>query len=391
MPSLEQDTVAIVLPPATVDPHGTLRSAAATYRTGFEEAGYQTCTIDLDEFSRADVDLLKSPRIRLIFSDGGWVNTVFTEDGEGKRRLVEFVDKQVLILLNDSPCSYWMGPILEEDRAGQIAAVIDPDFATVWDRWTGRKGGRQVYVPACPPMPQPAKDRPFGTLVVALVQDPDAYRKMVMSRCPDPMLTRLFDGIAETQLSNPLIPFSAACDEACRTFDLCLDYRAEGVRTFLYAVDYYVRNRRRRELLARLERHPITLVGGGEGIRLHPDSTLLPPVSNGQLQKLYGSARSIVVAPPYSGGISERVTHAMGAGALVVSPPTTLSDRLLGRDRLFVTCAGDFRDIDECLERAADPRTRAELTERARSAATTDFSPSATVRRFLAETDGLAF
>lgn len=391
MPSGEQDTVAIILPPDNVDPHGTLRSTAGTYRSGFEAVGFSTVTVDLNHVTLDDIRTLQSPRIKLIFSDGGWINTVFADTGTGRPRLVEVLEKPVLVLLNDNPCSHWMEPILKGDRKGQITAVLDPDFFTIWERWAEPQGPRQLYVPACPAMAPPTCERPLGTLVVASVQDPDHYRDFIMSKSEDRLMARMFDGIAETLLADPLRSLSTACDEVLRNLNVRLNYNSAGVRIFLFAVDYHVRNRRRHAMLARLSRHPITLVGGGKGIDLHPDSTVIPPVSHSRLLEFYGHAETVVVSPPYPGGISERIIQSLGAGALVVSPPTALSDRLLGRDRLFVTCAADFSDLGDGLERAADPRLRREMVGEAQPVATRDFSPTATVRRFLGEAEALSF
>lgn len=387
MPTLVPDTVAVVLPPGSVDPHGSLRLAARTYRAGFAENGYRTVTVDLDRLTQSDIQLLASPQIALIFSDGGWINTVSADLGTEVRPLVEVLGKPTLLLVNDSPCSYWMEPILGRDRSNQITAVLDPDFLTLWGRWTERKGTGWVYVPACPPLNptavQPAGDPPVPLLVAATVWNPEQFRTLAISRSGDGVPLTLFDGIAETLLSDPLRSVSGACDEVSRTLGIELDYRDKDVRLLIFAADYYVRNRRRQWMLDRLSRHPITLVGGGEGIRMHPDSSVLPSVSHERLLELYGQARTVVVPPPYAGGISERVVHAMAAGSLVVAPPTALSDRVFGRDRLFVACAADFSDLDECLERARSPGTWNAMTAEASATVRRDFSAGATVRRLL--------
>lgn len=403
VPTSEQDTVAIVLPSSPADPHGSLRLAARTYRAGFEEIGYRTVTVDLDRFTGADVELLASPRVGLIFSDGGWINGVSAELDTAVQPLVDVLGKRVLVLINDNPCSYWMAPILGTDRANQTTAVLDPDFLTLWGRWSERKGTGLVYVPASPPAVRPVVepaaemigetidrtdgDRPIPLLVATAIRNPKHYRDAIASRAGNGLAIQLFDGIAEILLSDPLRSVSAACDEAGRTLGGELDFRDKTVRLLVYAVDCYVRNRRRQQMLDRLARHPITLVGDGEGIRLHPDSTLVPPVSHERLLALYAQAQTVVVSPPYSGGISERVVHAMAAGCLVVAPPTRMSDRVFGRDRQFLACAGDFSDLDDCLDRARPSAMRDAMAAEACSMVHRDFSPAASVRRLL---DGAA-
>lgn len=395
VPSIEQDTVAVILPSSTVDPHGSLRVAARTYCAGFEEIGYRTATVDLDRFTRADAELLGSPRVGLIFSDGGWINSVCANLGTTVQPLVEVLGKRVLVLINDSPCSYWMDPILGWDRIQQTTAVLDPDFLTLWGRWTERKGTGVTYVPACPPTLEPsggtpappAGDRPIPLLVATAIHNPAQYRDVIVSRAGNGVTVDLFDALAEILLSDPLQSVSAACDEVGRTFGVELDFRDKLVRLLVYSVDYFVRSRRRQQMLDRLSRHPITLVGGGEGIRLHPDSILVPPVSHERLLALYAQARTVVVSPPYAGGISERVVHAMAAGCLVVAPSTRMSDRVFGRDQLFLACAGDFSDLDDCLDRARPSAMRDAMAAEACSMVHRDFSAAATVRRLL---DGAA-
>lgn len=381
------DTIALIVPRSDADPHGTLRVGIDTYRAAFEKIGYRTRLFDLAAMDRAMVDALRSPRIRLLFSDGGWVHTVLVDTAEGRRPLADELGKPVVMLINDSPCSHWMGPILDRDRPGQTTAFLDPDFATLWSRWADKAGTHQLYVPACPRLPPKEGERTIERLVVVSLRDPEHYRRFILENSRDPRFVQAFEGIADLGLSGVSRPFSALCDEVCRSLGIMFDYRSEGIRIFLYATDYYIRNRRRQIMLDRLSGHPITLVGGGSGFRMHPDSRVIAPLPHRKLLALYRRARCTVVSPPYAGGISERVTHAMAAGSLVVSPPTALSDRLLGRDRYFVTAAGDFSDLAACLDRAADPALRQDMAAQARTHASRRFSPVATVRRFLGTPD----
>lgn len=384
-----QDTIALVMPLAKADPHDSLRLGAQTYKAAFEEIGYRTEIFELSKCDRAMVDALRSPRIRAIFSDGGWINTVFTRTANGEKPLADVLEKPLVVLINDSPCSHWMGPILERDRPNQSTFFLDADFATLWTRWVDKVGAHQAYIPACPTLAPPMRDedRSIDRLVVVSLRDPEHFRDLAYEHFHDDVYRRLFDGIAETALSNGPHPFSTICDEVCHALNVSLNYMTPNIRLFLYLVDYYIRNRRRQMMLDQLSRHSITLVGGGRGVRLHPDSRVMPPMAHAGLLNLYRQARSVIVSPPYSGAITERTVQPMAAGALVVAPPTSLSNALFSREFLFVKTADDFSDLDACLDSARDPVLRRAVTEAAFAFARRRFSPTATVHRFLGELD----
>jgi hypothetical protein len=287
-----------------------------------------------------------------------------------------------------------MHRVLTYDHPNRTTAFIDADFAAVWSRWVPRQGNHQLYVPACPwPPAFPAEpavpgagpgERPIDLLMVAFLRPPEVFRDTLRQTCDDPVILRLFDGILETGLHDSLQPFSVVCDAVCRSLGIRIDYRSRGARLLLAAAEQSIRNRRRQIMLDRLAAYPITLVGGGKGVRLHPDSRVLPPMGHADLLALYRRARHVVVSPPYAGGVTERTIQPMAAGALVLSPPTGLSDRLFGRDRLFVTLRMDCADLDEGLERAREPAVRRRMIDAA-CAALPRFSPAATVRRLLAD------
>lgn len=384
-----QDTIALIMPSASADPHDSLRLGAQTYKAAFEEIGYRTEIFELSKLDRAMVDALRSPRIRSIFSDGGWINTAFARTADGEKPLADVLEKPLVVLINDSPCSHWMGPILERDRPNQSTFFLDADFATLWTRWVDKVGAHQAYIPACPTLAPPMRDedRSIDRLVVLSLRDPEYFRNLAYERFHGDVYRHLFDGIAETALSNGPHPFSAICDEICRALNVKLNYMDPNVRGILYLVDYYIRNRRRQIMLDKLSRRPITLVGGGRGVRLHPDSRVMPPMAHADLLNLYRQARSVIVSPPYSGAITERTVQPMAAGALVVAPPTSLSDALFSRERLFMKTADDFSDLDACLDSADDPVLRQTVTRAAFAFVRQRFSPIATVRRFLDEPD----
>jgi hypothetical protein len=392
-----QDTIALILPPANVDPHGSLRLSTWTYGAAFEETGCRTITLDLDALTPEGIETLRSSRIRAIFSDGGWINAVQARTGGGMVPLVDVLDKPVLILINDSPCAYWMPQVIAQDRPNQTTAFIDADFSAVWSRWVPKLGRHQCYVPACPAGAggagaggaggAGAGERTIDTLAVVSLRPPDGYRDFIRQNIPQPVVHRLFDGIVELGLYDNLRPFSAICDDVCRSLGVCIDYGSATQRLVLYSADGFIRNRRRQIMLDRLAGHPITLVGGGDGVRLHPDTRVLPAMPHADVLNLYRQARNVVVSPPYSGGITERTIQPMAAGALVVSPPGGLSDELLGRDRLFVTIRADFADLDEGLDRARDPALRRPMVEAALDEIPRRFSPTATVRRFFMPED----
>ncbi|MBF0304183.1 MAG: hypothetical protein HQL41_00845 [Alphaproteobacteria bacterium] len=385
------DTIALILPPAEVDPHGALRFATGTYGAAFQAIGRRTATFDLAALDAGMIEALRSPRIEAVFSDGGWIHgqVAFGEAGGPARPLGDLVGKPTIVLISDSPYNQWMEPILGHRRADQTTIFIDPDFAAQWGRWTDEVGTHQTYVPACPdlgPGP-PESERSIGILVVASTRPPDLDRARALGRLTGDDVPRLFDSLAEACLSDGSRPFSVLCDEVFRSLDVRLDHRSPATRFLLCSVDQFVRNRRRLSMIERLSDRPITLVGGGAG-PTHPDTRVVGPMPYPRLVEYYRRARCVVVSPPYSGAITERVIHPMAAGAVVVAPPTSLSDRVLGRDRLFVTARADFADLGACLERALDPVARTAMADAALAEARRRFSPVATVRRFLGEPDG---
>ncbi len=382
--------IVLALPPARVDPHGSLRMSTGVYRAAFEAIGYRTLTVELGTLAAADVEAMRAPRVRAVFSDGGWINAVHVETATGRRPLVDVLDKPVVALINDSPCNHWMPQVIAQDRPGQTTAFLDADFATLWSRWVPKQGVHQLYVPACPVPPanlpdqaSPDDECPIDVLAVVSLRPPDPFREVVRGHCDDPLILRLFDGILEIGLYDGLQPFSAVCDAVSRSLDMRIDYGSRGFRLLLVAADHFIRNRRRQIMLERLAAHPITLVGGGKGVRLHPDTRVLPAMAHADLLALYRRARHVVVSPPYAGGVTERTIQPMAAGALVVSPPTGLSDRLFGRDRLFVTVRTDFADLDEGLDRARDPALHRRMVADTLGYLPRVFSPAATVQRFL--------
>lgn len=391
MPSAP-DTIALIVPPAEMDPHGTLRFATGTYRAAFEAIGRRTAVFDLSALDAGMIDALRSPRIEAMFSDGGWIHGVHVAFGGTAgpaRSLGDVVGKPSIVLISDSPYNHWMDSILGRGRADQTTVFMDPDFAVLWGRWADRAGTHQTYVPACPDLGPglPESERSIGILVVASTRPPDFHRAHALERLAGDGVPRLFDSLAEACLADSSRPFSAICDDVSRSLDLRLDHKSPAARFLLCSVDQFVRNRRRLIMLERLSGYPITLVGGGTGQRLHPDSRVVGPMPYARLVECYRRARCVVVSPPYPGAITERVIHPMAAGALVVAPPTSLSDRVLGRDRLFVTAKADFSDLGACLDRALDPLSRKAMADAALTEARRRFSPVATVRRFLRAPD----
>lgn len=379
--------VAVVLPGADVDPHGTLRLASENYRAAIEAIGFRTVTLDLDRFGAADLKALLATRLHAVFSDGAWVNSVMVEDGDGVKPLSDRLGVPVVVLINDNPCSIWMDKVIGCDRPNQITACLDPDFSTLWGRWTAKRGVHCVYVPPCPPdlPPLPDEERDIGVLTAVSIRPPDEFRSHLRARLPDLAAVRLYDGIVETGLHETLAPYSAICDAVSGALGIRLDLTLPGARLLLHLADYHIRNERRRRMIDRLGDRPITLVGRADGLRLHPDSRVLPPVPHRELLALYRRARVVVASPPYSGGISERLTHPMAAGAVVVAPPTILSDRRFGRDRVFVTVGGDFADLADGLQRAADPAVRRRILAAARTEVVERITPEATMRSLLCD------
>lgn len=377
--------VAVVLPPAEVDPHGTLRRASETYRAAIEAIGLRSVTVDLGRFGPAELDALRAARPGAVFSDGGWVHRMRVEEHGTTKPLSEWIGVPVVTLINDNPCSPWLPPILGRDHPDQTTAFLDPDFSTLWERWVPKRGRHRVYVPACPPMPDPPPDaeRDIAVLTALTFRPPEALRGLLSGHSKDPAMLRLYEAVVETGLADPLAPVSAVCDAACAALDVRLDLARPEHRLVVYLADQHIRNERRRRMIERLADRPITLVGTADGLRLHPGSRVLPPVPNGELMALYRRARVVLACPPYSGGVSERLTHAMAAGALVVAPPTTLSDTLFGRDRVFVTVAGNFDDLADGLRRAEDPDTRRRLLTAARTEVVQRFTPEALMRDLL--------
>jgi len=370
-----------------------LRAGIRTYRAGFEEIGHRTRIFELSEADDTLVEALRSPRIRAVFSDGGWINTVRARTATGLQFLIDAVGKPLIMLINDNPCSPWLDTILARDRANQTTAFIDADFGRLWSYRVPQAGHRQTYVPASPalPPPLPLADRPVGVLAVVSARRPESYRDYVRDRFGADAPLRLFDAIVEAGRHDGLRPFSVICDEVCRALGLTLDVGTPPGRALLSLADQFIRAWRRQMMLERLSAHPVTIVGGAPGVPLHPDTRVLAPLPYDRLLDLYRHARSVVVAPPYAGGVTERMVHPMAAGALVIAPPTGLSDRLLGRDRLFVTVSSTaFGDLGACLDRAGDPRLWHAMTEAAHAHATRRFSPAATVRRFLMEPEAEA-
>ncbi|MBF0375475.1 MAG: glycosyltransferase family 1 protein [Alphaproteobacteria bacterium] len=387
------DTIALIMPPAEMDPHGTLRFATGIYGAAFEAIGRRTELFELSARDAGMIEALRSPRIEAVFSDGGWIHATqvaFGDTSGPARSLGDLVGKPSIVLISDSPYNQWMDPILGRGRANQTTVFIDPDFAAQWGRWADEVGAHQTYVPACPDLgaAPPESERSIGILVVASTRPPDFHRARALGRLTGDGVARLFDSLAEACLADGLRPFSAICDEALRSLDLRLDHKSSTARFLLCSVEQFVRNRRRLIMLERLADHPITLVGGGTIPRLHPDSRVMEPMPYPRLVECYRRARCVVVSPPYSGAITERLIHPMAAGAVVVAPPTSLGDRVLGRDRLYVTARADFADLGACLDRALDPKSRKDMADAALAEARRRFSPVATVRRFLGEPDG---
>lgn len=391
MPS-EPDSIAVILPQRVVDPHGSLRLAAHTYRAALEEEGCPTLVIDLDQFRQTDAEALCAPQVRGIFSDGGWINTVQVATAHGPKALVDLLEKPVVALINDNPCAYWMPQVIAQDRPHQTTAFLDPDFATLWSRWAVPAGRHQVYVPACPVPPRsaPEGERAIDILVAVSVRPADQFRAMVRANFRDPIFLRLFDGIVDTGLgpSGTSLAFSTLTDGVCRSLGVRLDHRSPAQRTLLYAADGFIRNQRRHRMLTALAGQPILLVGGGPEVPVHPHTRCLPAMPHADLLRLYGQARTVVVSPPYAGGLSERVIQPMAAGALVLSPPTGMSDRLLGRDRVFVTVRADFADVQTGLDRARDPVFRGQAVAGALDSVRQRFSPAAMAKQILSWIDG---
>jgi hypothetical protein len=378
-------TVAIFAPSPENDPYGSLRLATATYGDGFRALGCKVVIIERSKTDREAVLKLQSPEIDIVFSDGGWVHTVDIETADGQKTLAAMLNKPIIQLLCDNPCGYWFSCATSVDYPSQITAVLDPDFLTLWSRWAEASGPRLTYVPACPPVPSMEyAERTIDLLVVASVPKPEQYRDFVINNYSQIEALAAFDGIVDLGMSDHLRPLSAICDQVFHDINARIDFRNAGTRVIIYLADQFIRARRRRDMLERLAAFPITLVGGGEGVRLHPDARVIPPVDHGALLELYRRSRRVVVSPPYAGGISERMTHPMAAGALVVSPPTVLSDRLMGRDRLFATTAVDFSDLAQTLERVADTGGERSMAQTARAYALRAFSPATTAEGLLA-------
>ncbi|SMH62283.1 glycosyltransferase family protein [Azospirillum agricola] len=381
----EGGVVAVVLPRAEADPHGTLRLASANYRAAIEAIGFRSLSVDLDRFGPAEFKELRAIRLHAVFSDGGWVNSVRIEDHDGVKPLSERLGAPVVALINDSPCSPWMPLVIGRDSPTQTTAFLDSDFSRLWQRWAPKCGSHRVYVPACPPMPDPPSEagRDIAVLTAVTFRPPEEFRSFARDRCPDRSTNRLYDAIVETGLSETLSPYSSVCDAVCGALGIQLDFERPEHRLLLCLADHHIRNERRRRMIDRLADRPITLVGSADGLRLHPDSQVLPAVPHAELMMLYRRARIVVACPPYSGGVSERVTHPMAAGAVVVAPPTILSDRLFGRDRVFVTVAADFADLSDGLARADDPVIRRRILAAARVEVVERFTPEATMRSLL--------
>ncbi|MFD1623155.1 glycosyltransferase [Azospirillum griseum] len=371
-----------MLPPVEADPHGSLRLSSGVYRAALEAIGFRTVIVDLERFGPAELRALRDTRLQALFSDGGWVNSVMIEDRDGEKPLPERLGVPVVALINDNPCSDWMPLIMGRDDPRQTTAFLDADFATLWRRWVPQRGSHRVYVPACPPMPPPPPEaeRDIPVLTVATLRPSDQFRRHLEERCPEPLVHALYSIIVDTGLAETLAPFSAVCDTAFAALGIRLNLETPGHRFLLCLADHHIRNERRRRMIARLAHHPITLVGHADDVPLHPDSRVLPPVPHSGLMALYRRARVVVACPPYVGGVSERLTHPMAAGAVVVAPPTILSDRLLGRDRVFATVAGDFGDLADGLARATDPGIRRRILATAQAEVVERFTPEAMMR-----------
>lgn len=381
----QRGAVALLAPPPQNDPHGALRLGLSTYGAGFRAIGRRVRIIEYGSMDARTIRELQSPDIDLLFSDGGWAHTISVASSAGMQPLPRIINKPVIQLLCDNPCAIWLTGATGQDDPRQTTAALDSDFLTLWSRWTAPAGRRLTYVPACPAVtPLPDAERTIDRLVVLLAHRPERIRDTVIADYQEPVALKFFDGVADLGLSDSVTPLSEICDAVLRSLNAEIQFNVPRARHLVYLADQFIRARRRRIMLERLASVPVTLVGGGENIRVHPATQIIPPVDPVTLLDFYRRSRTVVISPPYGGGISERITHAMAAGAAVVAPPTSLSDRLMGRNRLFATVAADFSDVAQALERIADAQTRTGMAGAAHAYATRVFSPEATVRGLLA-------
>ncbi len=318
-PFLSRETIIVVFAGSS---YNATRQFAFDLGKAFEKLGYRIKYIDL---------LIPADHVKLkqLISEED-VLFILGMNGHGIEILDEYIytnklDNLFFCYLVDHPMYHSRRINLNKDSQNLIVSCVDQTHLDFLNQYYKGKYSK-VFIPHGSSISSPEKfkaksikERSIDILFAGSYTDIDECRKKWLD---DPDYKIILDEIMETSLYQHTVPTITIAQEAFQRRGIEFSYSDnKRLRNLLVYVDYYIRGRRRIEVLQSLMKLPLRLyneawrlVFKGDMIKIHPSIDYLR-----FQEKMKNSKIVLNVLPNLINGGHDRVFTSMLAGAVSLS------------------------------------------------------------------------
>lgn len=386
-------TIAVVLPPKSIDQYGVIVAGIQTYAAAFRRRGYATAFLDCNAsaYQSEAARLLADPDVVAFYSSGGWAVDCHVTVGGRRINAFEHVGKAFIATYADFPYCPWIHWKLDYEFPSKISLFNDQASVEFVERMIERRGMHGFFAPAYFDVQGDAKrieqrpsKRKIRLLYVGKQLDPVQLRQDYLRFHPG--LAGPFDALVESALYSCRTPLWRHAEEIFAAYGQAFDLRNKAVIELLYLAGLWVYSRRRELMLARLKRFPVIMVVNGAVDRsgLHPDARVLRARSFAEILALYDQSRAVIICQPlHTHGITERTMSVIHRRAAVVTTGNNWLDSTFvpGRHLLFIN--DDFTDLEERIAELDDDDVVDSMSAEAWNRIAMEHSPDAVVNRYL--------
>jgi hypothetical protein len=386
-------TIAVVLPPKSIDQYGVIVAGIQTYAAAFRRRGFATAFLDCNApaYQSEAARLLADPQVVAFFSSGGWAVDCHVTVGARKVNAFEHVGKAFIATYADFPYCPWIHWKLEYEFPSKVSLYNDQASVEFVERAIEPRGAHGFFVPAyfdvqgdSKRLEQRPSKRKIPLLYVGKQLDPAQLRRDFLTLHPG--LASPFDALVESALYSCRTPLWRHAEEILAAFGRPFDLRDKAVIELLYVAGLWIYSRRRALMLARLKRFPAIMVVSGPVDRtgLHPDARVLRARSFAEVLALYEQARAVLICQPlHSHGITERTMSVIHRRAALVTTGNNWLDSTFVPGRHLLTLNDDFSDLEERIAELDDDEVVDSMSAEAWHRIAEEYSPDAVVGRYL--------
>ncbi len=377
------------------DPYLTHRTSVQTYSAAYARAGIGAIALDITgaDFSARLAEIAPRADVIAIHCEQSWGLDLVVERNGHAADMFELLNKPAIAHIRDYPFYPWLRTRTLVPKRNRLLFFTEKSAVDFVAPFLGRATAENVYSFAPhiylqggdDPEPLPTyQERLIDLLYVGSYADPMVERAKFVTAQPG--LAGLLDAVIDAAVDEHGAPFWKIAYGVTKDRGLAPDHSSAVYLDLLVAANQFIRNERRRRLLAKLAPHKMHLVWSGPkpDVQLHPDTVVAAGNTLPETLSLCRQAKAMAMCLnsfPYS--LSERLLSAMDRGAAVVCAPNAMIEDTFSDGDTILTLDAGYNNVDEQVARLRDPSFGAALTARAQEKVRREFSPDVRVGQFI--------